>query len=195
MNDRRTPLGLRPGLGSSAGPFQPLRCAHGAPQPAKPAGYLAAWLVVFASTIVSGVLACASLGMFWRGFGWSGRDIVQLVSASVVFGPLVAAPVGVVSATLCCFTLKFTPTRRVIRLILVPSVIVGVVSAPFVNVYSAGFVVIAQVIVSLLVRVPEDADAHDPNVCAECGYSLIGMDRAKTTVCPECGGEIGCEET
>lgn len=158
-------------------------------------GYWRAWWIVFFSTIVSGMLACASLftvsSIQVPGQGPPGfAGVAQIAMLSVLFGGIVAVPVGVLSATACAFVLQYTPVRRIVLPILLTSVVVGVITAPVFIVFSAIGVLIAQFIASVLIGGQEmDRDGIDRMQC-ECGYSLLGLDRSKTSVCPECGEPI-----
>lgn len=164
-------------------------------RPAPLAGYAKAWLIVFAATVVSDVLAYWSVMIVWSASrGWS-RAIPSLSSFRAalhmtVFAILFAGLAGLISATICALLLRSTPTRRIVWPIFVSSVVVGVLTAPVFQIYSALMVIIAQIFVSIMLGAPESDDEIKPvddEVCQECLYSLAGLDRSRTDVCPECG--------
>jgi hypothetical protein len=154
-----------------------------------PSGFWSAWRIVFFSTIASGALASLTLMIAWlvahHGAGWFAEaPNAQEIMGVAIYASLCATAGGMVSATICAPLLMRKPRRRVLRNIAITSLIVGVLFSPL-FIFSVVPVLIAQVIVSGVMCL--DDEKVGSSVCAKCGYSLDGLDRAKTTVCPECG--------
>lgn len=159
-------------------------------QRAKPAGYLAGWIIVLLSTLISCACATASLGLIWE---WGELpSFVEFAHAVLKGSILMGALAGIVSATICGFMVRHTPPGRIVLPILIPSVVVGVLTAPIFVLGSAVCIVMTQVLVAgVLGGRDEPPRRGDPTRCAACRYSLDGLDRATSPVCPECGRRLG----
>ena len=163
--------------------------------PSRLVSFEAAWAIVFLCTIASGVstvwvfalMSNSPSGVF------SGTHPLEGLFVSALLGAMVASILGMISGTICAPFLTNRPKGAVIWTIAGCSLVAGPVSAPFIGLGSAGAVVVSQVIASLVlfVRFPNTSSQVMAGfLCAGCGYPLSGLDRAKTTVCPECGGAI-----
>lgn len=160
--------------------------------PSRLASFEGAWAIVFLSTLASGVCTVwvwALMSGSPAGF-LSGTNPLEIMLVSAIVGAVVAAPLGVFSGTICAPFLTNRPKRTVAWTIAVCSFAAGPLTAPFIGLGSAVAVVVVQVLASLVlfVRFPNETRAvMAGRLCVGCGYSLTGLDCAKTTVCPECG--------
>jgi hypothetical protein len=159
--------------------------------PSRVASFEGAWAMVFLSTLASGVCTVWVFALMSnsRTGVFSGTNPLELVFVSALLGAMVAAPIGMVSGTICAPFLTNRPKRAVVWTIAGCS-FAGPLSAPFIGLGSALAVVALQVVASLVlfVKFPNTSRQVMAGIlCGGCGYSLAGLDRAKTTVCPECG--------
>jgi len=152
------------------------------------------WCVVFLATVASGVLACWSLvaASYLVRLGGPAFNTSMPISRGVMMGAVLGAPVGAVSATVCAPFLMRRPRRTVFWSIVLVSLIIGPLTSPIFHIFSAGLVLIAQVLTSVIIFSTGETDRVSglEESCLDCGYSLEGLDRAKASVCPECGAAL-----
>jgi hypothetical protein len=170
-------------------------------EPAQPKlkGFARAWLVVFAATLVTGVAACWSrllashLALLYSPTFNTTPPTLQAIMQGALTGVIIAAPVGVVSATICAPLLLRRPAQSLFATITLVSMVVGILASPCFHIFSAVLVVAAQVVTSVILFKKHDGDSANlrrTKFCANCKYSLRGLDRAQTDVCPECGAGL-----
>lgn len=161
---------------------------------ARPAGYLVGWIIVLASAIAGSACAAASFILVWQDAGAVSSPSPsprEFLLGMLRGGVLMGAPAGVLSATICAFMVRHTPPGRIVLPILIPSVIVGVLTGPIFILGSSVCILLAQLVAAgALGGRDEPPRRADPTHCARCRYSLVGLDRAKASVCPECGAAL-----
>jgi hypothetical protein len=107
-------------------------------------------------------------------------------------------PIGAFSATVCAGIIRHRSLKHTLPLFFLLTVVAGVVSAPVMAMYfpvslllGPVMIVVAQVLASFVaLSVKPDPGLvalERADACANCLYLLTGLDREKTTVCPECG--------
>jgi predicted RNA-binding Zn-ribbon protein involved in translation (DUF1610 family) len=171
------------------------------PQGSLYASFAFVWATIFLSTIVSGVLAVASLLLVAQSRGGVllmpvNAGFGQVLGLSALLGIALGAPVGAVSGAICAPALVRRSKTAVFWTMLLVSVIVGPLTSPIFHVFAAGLVLVAQGIATIILCfVLEDVseDIADGTRCAGCGYFLAGLDRLRTGVCPECGEALPAE--
>jgi hypothetical protein len=164
--------------------------------------YERAWWGVFFTTAV----ACPAIVIvLWIIASMNGGGFIlrgNTVVLGLIVPMLVAIPIGAFSATVCAGIIRLRSLNQTLPLFFLLTVVAGVVGAPFMVlvfpvtlVLGPVMIVVAQVLASFVALSlkpdPRLVAMEMTGQCAHCGYSLAGLDRAKTEVCPECGAALG----
>jgi hypothetical protein len=160
--------------------------------------YERAWWGVFLTTIAAGPVSAFVVLLIQRVQGanaspWGSLSATWLVVSA--YAAIASAIVGSVGATICAGIIRRRRLQRTLPFLFLATVVAE--SGAFILLWIHGvgmlvfgpiLIVVVQVIASFLVRGRRHAVwTASESQCASCGYSLVGLDRAKTTVCPECG--------
>ncbi len=163
--------------------------------------YDRAWWGVFFTTAV----ACPAIVIvLWIIASMNGGGFIlrgNTVVLGLIVPILVAIPIGMFSATVCAGIIRLRSLNQTLPLFFLLTVVAGVVSAPMIAMFfpvslvvGPVMIVVAQVLASFAALTlkpdPRLVALERAEACANCLYLLTGLDRSKTSVCPECGAGL-----
>jgi FtsH-binding integral membrane protein len=158
--------------------------------------YRRAWWGVFLTSLAATAVDAAIVFAIY--IGLNTRDIPADILRDLVFMGLIVVPASAVGATICAKIIRLRPLKQTLPMFFLLVAIAGFLSIPVSLLILPARIVVPPVMVvsaqlaasaiALSVRRdPRIVAMERPGLCGGCGYSLAGLHRAKTTVCPECG--------